>query len=98
MNNKQFVAQAASHLAAVALASLFAWTAPAVADAPLTLAEAQRQAIARSQMLAAQDYAVTALREMAVGAAQFPDPVATLGINNLPINGPDAWSATRDFM
>ena len=29
---------------------------------------------------------------------QLPDPVATVGVNNLPINGPDAWSLTRDFM
>ena len=35
---------------------------------------------------------------MAVSAGQLPDPVATLGVNNLPINGPDAWSLTRDFM
>ena len=35
---------------------------------------------------------------MAVAAGQLPDPVATVGINNLPINGPDAWSLTRDFM
>jgi outer membrane protein TolC len=72
---------------------------PAVAtDAPLTLAEAQRVAVARSRSLAAQDAAVTAAREMAVAAGQLPDPVATVGVNNLPVNGPDAWSLTRDFM
>src|SRR5437763_8232065 len=99
MKRKQSVAQAAPHLAvAIALALLPTWNAPAIADVPLTLAEAQRQAIARSQMLVAQDFAVRASREMAVAAAQFPDPVATLGINNLPVNGPDAWSVTRDFM
>jgi outer membrane protein TolC len=68
------------------------------AEPPLTLAEAQRQALARSRALAAQDSASSAAREMAVAAAQFPDPVATVGINNLPINGPDAWSTTADFM
>src|SRR5215471_13652367 len=71
---------------------------PALADAPLTLAEAQRVAVARSRMLAAQDAAVTAAREMEVAAGQLPDPVATVGVNNLPINGPDAWSFTKDFM
>ena len=35
---------------------------------------------------------------MAVSAGQLPDPIATLGVNNLPVNGPDAWSLTRDFM
>jgi outer membrane protein TolC len=72
---------------------------PAVAaDPPLTLAEAQRQAVGRSRALAAQDFASSAAREMAAAAAQLPDPVATVGINNLPINGPDAWSLTNDFM
>jgi outer membrane protein TolC len=68
------------------------------AAAALTLPEAQRLAVARSRQLVAQDSAVTAAREMAVAAGQLPDPVATLGINNLPVNGPDAWSVTRDFM
>jgi len=67
-------------------------------DTPLTLPEAQRLAVARSGQLAAQQYAVTAAREMAVAAGQLPDPVATLGVNNLPVNGADAWSFTRDFM
>ena len=35
---------------------------------------------------------------MAVSAAQQPDPVLKLGINNLPISGPDRFSVTRDFM
>ena len=69
----------------------------ALAQAPLTLTEAQHRAVERSRQLAAQDSAISASREMAVAAGQLPDPVATLGINNLPINGPDAFS-TRDFM
>src|SRR5438034_917344 len=96
---KNSAAQAARQFAlAIALALFAAKSSPAVADVPLTLAEAQRQAVARSQMVVAQDFAVRASHEMAVAAAQFPDPVATLGINNLPVNGPDAWSVTRDFM
>jgi outer membrane protein TolC len=70
----------------------------AAADAPLTLAEAQRRAVERSRLLAAQDAAASAAGEMAVAAAQLPDPVATVGVNNLPVNGPDAFSLTRDFM
>ena len=70
----------------------------AAPEAALTLSEAQRVAVARSLQLAAQGSAITASREMAVAAGQLPDPVATLGVNNLPINGPDAWSLTRDFM
>jgi outer membrane protein TolC len=71
---------------------------PVAGEAPLTLAQAQRVAVARSRGLAAQDAAVAAAREMQVAAAQLPDPVATVGINNLPVNGPDAWSLTKDFM
>ena len=82
----------------VAMALLLASSQAFATDAPLTLAEAQRRAIERSRQLAAQDFAVGAAREMSVAAAQLPDPVATLGVNNLPINGPDAWSLTRDFM
>ncbi len=84
-------------MAAALLGALYG--SPVIAlDTPLTLPEAQRLAVARSGQLAAQQYAVTAAREMAVAAGQLPDPVATLGVNNLPINGPDAWSFTRDFM
>src|SRR5258708_27190456 len=83
----------------VTLANLLVFSsAGAWAQTTLTLASAQRLAVERSRQLVAQDAAVTASREMAVAAGQLPDPVATLGINNLPINGPDAWSLTRDFM
>ena len=68
------------------------------AETPLTLPEAQRLAVARSRQLVAQDAALTAARAMAVSAGQLPDPIATIGVNNLPVNGPDAWSLTRDFM
>ena len=68
------------------------------ADAPLTLAEAQRRAVARSTLLPAQDAAATAAREMAVAAGQWPDPVLKIGVDNLPVSGEDAWSFTKDFM
>jgi outer membrane protein TolC len=94
------VARAAYRRVALGLAAAFlaALAVPSPAAAALTLAEAQRLAVARSRQVVAQDLAVTASREMAVAAAQLPDPVATVGVNNLPVNGPDAWSLTRDFM
>jgi outer membrane protein TolC len=67
-------------------------------DAPLTLAEAQRRAVERSRQLAAQDSSVSASRDMAVAAGQLPDPALKLGLDNLPINGPDQFSVSRDFM
>lgn len=68
------------------------------ADVPLTLAEAQRLALERSRAVVAQQAAVASARDMAVAAGQLPDPVATMGVNNMPINGPDAFTLTRDFM
>src|SRR5258706_13026477 len=35
---------------------------------------------------------------MAVADGQLPDPVLKAGIDNLPINGEDRFSVTRDFM
>ncbi|HYD78466.1 MAG TPA: TolC family protein [Paucimonas sp.] len=68
------------------------------ADPPLTLAEAQRRAVASSRQVAAHDHAVAAAREMVVAAGQRPDPVLTVGIDNLPVEGADRFSATRDGM
>lgn len=65
---------------------------------PLTLIEAQRIAAGRSQQLVAQGALTTAAREQAVAAGQLPDPVLKFGIDNVPANGPDRGSLTRDFM
>jgi len=75
---------------------LFAAVMPA--QAQLSLPDVQRRAVERSRQVAAQDAAVTASREMAVAAAQLPDPVLKLGVDNLPVNGADRFSLTRDFM
>lgn len=68
------------------------------APGPLSLPEALRLAALRSQQLVAQDAVTRAARDMAVSAGQLPDPVLKLGVNNLPVNGPDRLSLTRDFM
>lgn len=64
----------------------------------LTLREAQTLAVDRSRQLSAQDAAVSASRAMAAAAGQLPDPTLRLGVDNLPVNGSDAFSLTRDFM
>ena len=66
--------------------------------APLTLDEALRLAQARSRQLPAQTASATAAREMAAVAGQRPDPTLKAGLNNLPVDGPDRFSLTRDFM
>jgi outer membrane protein TolC len=64
----------------------------------LTLEDAQRFAVDRSLQLVGEDAAVHASREMAISAAQNPDPVLRLGIENLPVGGSDSFSISRDFM
>ena len=79
--------------AAMVLFPLQGWCAE-----PLTLAEAQRIAVARSPQLLANEAAASATRRLADVAARLPDPVLKLGVDNLPVNGPDRFSLTRDFM
>ncbi|WP_341908411.1 TolC family protein [Polaromonas sp. YR568] len=86
----KFRTVAASLILAAASAS---WAAD-----PLTLVEAQRIAIGRSQQLVAQGALTAAAREQAVAAGQLPDPVLKFGIDNLPADGADRGSLTRDFM
>jgi outer membrane protein TolC len=79
--------------AAIVLLPLLAWSAE-----PLTLAEAQRIALSRSQQMAANDASASAVRRMADVAGRLPYPVLKLGVDNLPVNGPDRFSLARDFM
>lgn len=82
------------------LAGAFAFSGAAAfaTETPLTLAEAQRLAVERSRQLTSRDFAVSASRDMAVAAGQLPDPVLRLGVENLPVNGPDRFNLTNDFM
>ena len=68
------------------------------AEQTLSLTEAQRLAVLRSRQLLAQDFAAVAAREMAVVASRLPDPIIKFGIENLPVEGEDRFSLTRDFM
>jgi outer membrane protein TolC len=78
--------------AALALIAL-----PALAQT-LSLEDAQHRAVERSRQVAAQNASIRASQEMSVAAGQLPDPVLKMGIDNLPVNGPDQLSTTRDFM
>jgi outer membrane protein TolC len=71
---------------------------PAFAQTSLSLERAVADAAARSPLASAFDSQARAAREMAVAAGQLPDPVLKLGLNNLPVDGPDRYSVTRDFM
>ena len=78
-----------------ALLALAAQNAPAQ---PLTIDEAVALALTNQPLLAGQEAAIDSSRQNAVAEGQLPDPRLKLGINNLPINGPDQWSLTNDFM
>ena len=80
------------------LFSLLSLASVGQAAESLSLDDAQRIAAERSRQLAAQDRAVYASRELAVAAGQLPDPTLKAGIENLPVNGTDAFSLTKDFM
>ncbi|RZL07330.1 MAG: TolC family protein [Rubrivivax sp.] len=84
--------------AVLAFAGLLAVITPAAADEPLSLSAAVRSALAHSRSLDASTAAAQGAREMAVAAAQRPDPVLRLSLDNLPVDGPERFSTTRDFM
>jgi outer membrane protein, heavy metal efflux system len=65
---------------------------------PLPLEEALRLAEQRSARLTAQRAAIDALSEQIPRVSELPDPKLRLGIENLPISNPDAFSFTRDSM
>jgi outer membrane protein TolC len=79
----------------VALAGL-CLGAPAFAG--LGFDEATRIAIGEAPSLLAQQQALAGVQAAQPAAQTLPDPRLTLGIDNLPVNGPDRYRLTRDFM
>jgi outer membrane protein TolC len=72
--------------------------AATAAGTALTLTEALAIADRDSSLLAAQRSAISAAGEIIASARELPDPKLKLGIDNLPADGPDRYSLTRDFM
>jgi cobalt-zinc-cadmium efflux system outer membrane protein len=68
------------------------------AEGPLTLDDAVALAVNVAPQIAAQHHAVEGAQAMAVSAGRLPDPEAVVGVDNLPTNGPDAYSLNNDFM
>ncbi|CAM5220109.1 Cobalt-zinc-cadmium resistance protein CzcC [Castellaniella defragrans] len=64
----------------------------------LTLEAALAQATHRSAAIQASQFAERADTHAAVEAGQLPDPMLDVGVDNLPINGPQRYSLTQDFM
>lgn len=64
----------------------------------LTLDEAVARAIEGAPQVNARAEGTAAMRELADSAGRLPDPALMVGVENLPVDGPDAWSTTADFM
>jgi len=79
------LAMRAALLCAVPAAALHAQPAALSFDSALALATAQ------APMLAARQAAVDAARHLRTSAAELPDPRLTLGVDNVPVSGPDRW-------
>jgi outer membrane protein, heavy metal efflux system len=68
------------------------------AAAPLSLESALQLAVQRSEAARAARAGVLSATETSRAAGQLPDPVLRVGVDNLPITGPDRFSTTRDPM
>ena len=71
---------------------------PGRSAAALTIAEAQRIATINAPQLQAQAAAVRASEAVVISAGELADPKLTVGLDNLPTDGADRFSLTRDFM
>jgi len=81
-----------------AAALLFAVSTWADNGTPLTLGAATRQAIEHAPLLDARRARSDSAREEAARASALPDPQLTVGIDNLAIQGPGAFTAGGDDM
>lgn len=71
----------------------------AAANGPvLTLDEAVLRALETAPQVTAQAQDAAAMQSLAISAGRLPDPAIVVGINDLPVNGAEAWSTTADFM
>lgn len=102
MNLFRSIARAARHRAVrvacrITLAILVPVAAHA-ADGPLTLDAAIERALQEAPQVVAAESALEGAKAYLPGAGRLPDPELIVGVDNLPINGADQFSLTRDFM
>ena len=82
---------------ALVLATLGGAAALADPAAPgLSYAEALELARDHAPALRAQQATLAGASALAPAASTLPDPRLSVGLENLPVNGPDRWSTTRD--
>jgi cobalt-zinc-cadmium efflux system outer membrane protein len=67
-------------------------------EQPLSLDAAVARALETAPQVNARAASLEAMRALTVSAGRLPDPELVVGVDNLPVTGPDAYSTTRDFM
>ncbi len=78
---------------------LLLWFGPfARADDSLSLEAAVERALEIAPQVSARSANLEAMQALTISAGRLPDPELTLGVDNLPVTGSDAYSTTRDFM
>lgn len=78
--------------AAAAILPVLGWAAPLSLDQALDLA------VQRSQSVRAARAGASSAAEAARAAGQLPDPMLSVGIENLPVTGPERLRTTADSM
>lgn len=68
------------------------------AAAPMSLEQALQLAVQRSEAARASRASAESARQLVQPAGELPDPMLSLGIENMPVTGPDRLSLTRDDM
>lgn len=66
--------------------------------APLGFRSAMERAVSQAPELAALDTGIGAAQAETIAAGRLPEPRLLLGIDNLPVEGRDAWHLSRDEM
>lgn len=65
---------------------------------PLSLPQALELAVRRSEAAAAARAGANSATETARAAGRLPDPMLRIGVENLPVTGPDRFNPSADFM
>jgi outer membrane protein TolC len=75
------------------------WPLAAAADErALSLDDAVQQALQRAPEVSAKASGMDAAQALLESAGRLPDPELVVGVDNLPVTGPDAYSTSADFM
>ena len=102
MTNREYarmrLPQSLRKMPAGLLLGVLALCAQAQGKGELSFERAQQLAAEGAPMLFARQAAVDAAQQLRTSAAELPDPRLTVGVDNLPIGGPDRYTIGREPM